>query len=446
MIKHKLIFFSLLMTLLIFYFCEATLASDEILRISEEIQITPRPIRIYNSPMSDEKSVKIVVLEDKMSKIIFFDMGKRKLFCATISDESLKIVEEVVGFDDAQEYINYPITFPNIFIRENIINVVYAAKRREDKVNQYDLCFLKLNRDGSKASLDKRISLTKKTFNYGQIHIFPLGEYGDSMLVVGEQTKAGLWPWDIAMHLLSAGHGPTFTINHSWIINGTEITTPQQIETHGRVSSWRRLRRHAVSRAGEAHSLWIRDYRSDDPLFGFNSDQSVCYSRNMKGEGWSEPIELFRTRTIPYDDRIKDIAIVCDDKAAYVLWADEIDGLFFAEIREGKIISQANISKSVMKNGLLEISAGQQGDVVALMSENKKENYEITILRRLAGKWTEHVNVMHGPKWIENNGIDLVIDNEGIIHMVYCKGVDGRTQNIYYRKIIPGLPKEKKLQ
>ena len=405
---------------------------------SEEIQVTAEreSTRGYFFPSSGRYLYPELLVCQTNAVLIGFLDGKGRYVVRSIRDGKVGDFFEMDCYPNGEKVER----LPQILTQDD--GFVVASVRREPWTNRFTIYFVPLQQNGKATEPVNEFLLPNRrqsSSNFTLESVVTSAKASNIYLVVGSI--------DEAVRRLSL-HPEINKKNCAVALTASTNLPLETIEVKGKFEA-RAAAYVAVK--GTFYSAWIRD--SDATLFSKAHSESICYSQRSEAGNWSKPIVLFTEHTKNIYS-IADVSIACGHRKTFVMWARDLDGIYYSEIKNGKSATaqrigdwegfDSKLAEDIARPAdapCCNIASDAHDNIFAVWVLNRKlekagagrrVEHKIVFRARLQNRWTPEMLVSLNSGDVRSPKI--VVDAIGGIHLAYLKRTDSEKFGCFYRK------------
>ena len=366
-------------------------------------------------------------------------------FIAFIDDISHKLIITDVSVSNSASVISYPIfekdskeEWPILFVKDDVLHLARISDERSSDYNT--MYVFSLNRELKKLYPHKEVVFERNK----RCRLYSLYPMNGKFMLVGDYMYFCGRYW-LYMFL---GGDPTYRQHISFTLEQDKVSSMQKIEEDECVSA--AYVDYAVSPSGRSYSAWIR--WAHDRL-GLKHDESVVYSMNQDGNGWSNPVELYSVKDTEEFWQLNNLSVTSSGDSLFIVWRDIRNGIYFTETKEGhkhhaiKIADESRVgksSRSFYPDATMKVTSDGSSNVYVVWSYDGNGK-ELLFKARIDGQWTENMTIVRSSRALKQP--DIKVDKRGSIHITYIRedytGDAKRSYSCYYVKI-EKVPQDKK--
>ena len=356
---------------------------------------------------------KLILTDDRDPLIAFVDENSDKLIFAEIADRRVKIFPSISNTND-RSHKKWP--WPIVFARMNRIYLAILPGPWADKNKQIQIHVL--DRDTKQLHYQTDIAfISSNRCTVGGIY-----PYNEKYMLVAQCNYICLR----YLPLVLLGGNPTYRYNVSFILDNSKELTMQTIEQKGCHTVYNQA--YDVSSSGSLHAAWVRDKHGQ---VGSKHDETIHYRLNKNGTKWEAPIELYSVKDTEVQRQLKHLSLANSVSSAFLLWQDVKNGIFVAEVRDGKkndVIKISDMKKADISGeplwfaSTIRVASDNNGNVYALWAQNTGRSYQLYFRSRIHGKWMKEITISRGNGYLQLP--DMKVDKAGKIHITYIKSMN----------------------
>lgn len=367
---------------------------------------------------------RLILYGNKPPLVSYVDNREQKAYFTEINDDGPKILATLPMSDVFSMEMLHNNSDKNYFSTAKLIDY-YGANRSEQ------IMLFLFDRENKKISLQKEYNI--KISGKGKKGDIDIGLYPfkGKFLVFGGYEETYFHP----LGFILGGHMLTGMKHFSAILDNSETVQSWPIDEEGRYhnSDWR----ESLSEAGTVQVAWVREKAKYS-----HSDETICYSESEDGMHWKKPMQIY---TLKEEERkihsIRNLSMVEYKGKVFIFWRITEKGEYLAEIEGDKVKKIEQISDTKREQLPINDPVGitpailavdQQGNLYVLSVVNSApKRYRMFLKARINGEWTKEAVISEDTANFVQS-VDLKIDVNGIIHIVYYLG-GGRAS--YYMKV-----------
>jgi hypothetical protein len=355
---------------------------------------------------------KLIDMQGRDPLIAFLDVKSTKLIVAEVIDNENKIMSVIPGYGRFG-WEKWPI----IFLQDRKIYLAiysgYYPAPEEKRIKLY-----LLDRETGQLILQDEKIFSRDT----RCESWGIVPFRDQFMLIGSCNY-------ICLRYLPSvlmGGDPTYYQNASFLLDGTPKPVRQPIEEQGCHNVFKQS--YGVSEVAGIQSAWIRETKG----LSLKHDEIIYYSTNRDGTKWSHPTELYAVKDTEKSSHLNDLSLASAGNAAFVLWQNMTEGIFFSEIKNGgksEPLRLSNFKRAELSAqdplpaaSTIKVASDVNNNAYALWARNSGKDYKLYLKARIGMQWTSEVIINQGPGYLKLP--DMKVDEKGNIHITYIKSIN----------------------